>query len=248
MNDTDKLAACEAKAVVIARAEWQQHIIDPPFTNVVARRKTWTVELDAINRYIGGVNPSKDPKRLQGLGWWWDAAYLGNHHGREWCGAFTAYALGGAGLKWKPHRYTFFSSTDRLLAFGLYRDWVAEGGIAVPNSPVPGRPRRVCAMLGMGETAESLARRGIAPRRGNVLLVGDGLPPRKQGTHITLVEDFDPHTGAFFTFEGNGGGEFPDGKRGEGVVRGVRFLRSTTHSHGACTLIQLVADDFEMPI
>ncbi len=57
---------------------------------------------------------------------------------------------------------------------------------------------------------------------GDILMIGDGSP--KFGDHICLVESFDPDRHTFATLEGNGIGIGPDGKRRQGVVRGVRHL------------------------
>jgi hypothetical protein len=46
------------------------------------------------------------------------------------------------------------------------------------------------------------------------------------GDHVVIVEEYDPHKKELMTVEGNGRGLLGDGVAGEGVVRGVRDLRT----------------------
>lgn len=128
----------------------------------------------------------------------------------EWCGLFVAACWRSAGIdpKWLA---TYFASTYRLDLWARYREFD-------PKHPNPRQvPPRLLAQLDRDSVTITWT-----PRAGDILLIGDGNPPF--GDHICLVESFDPDRNVFHTLEGNGIGIGPDGKRRQGVVRGVRHL------------------------
>lgn len=173
-------------------------IWDPPEKDHRPIAERWR---DEITRMISGD---------QGLGWTWEGRYVGDGHGAEWCGAFASTAWARAGLPLATRKRSW-SSCLRLQRWASCR----PGSDGLPNPP-PKVGTRLC--VGLDEHSRELPA-GVIPQAGDVLIVGDVAGP---GKHITIVERFDG--AAFHTVEGNGVGLGPDGKRRQGVVRGVRAL------------------------
>ncbi len=144
-------------------------------------------------------------RMLVDCGWTWEAPYKGDGH-VEWCGIFAGACWRAAGLdpKWLA---TYFASTYRLDLWSSYRSFDS----AHPN-PRPAGDRRIHLELIPESTGLP-----FDPRPGDILMIGDGLPP--MGDHITLVESYDAGRRVFHTISGNGVGIGPDGKRRQGVVR-----------------------------
>lgn len=148
---------------------------------------------------------------LTACDWTWEVPYLGDGQ-VEWCGIFAGACWRAAGLDPKWLR-TYFPSTYRLDTWAKYRDF----DVKHPNPrPVAG-PWRLVAEFGKESTSLP-----FAPMPGDILMIGDGTPVT--GDHICIVESFDATARTFRTIEGNGVGMGPDGKRRQGIVRGVRHL------------------------
>lgn len=152
-----------------------------------------------------------------GLGWSWEQPYAGDGD-FEWCGAFAARCWSRF-IALKPHRYTFFSSCQRLNRWARYLPWDE-----VDNPKPKQGVERLCVPL--TEHSTSLPA-GVVPQQGDILVVG-GIGTGA-GKHITLVDSFE---GKYFhTIEGNGHGLPPAhwnrGQAWQGVVRGKRRLGLT---------------------
>lgn len=148
---------------------------------------------------------------LRAAGWHWQVPYKGDGQ-VEWCGLFAAACWRAAGLdtKWLA---TYFASTYRLDVWARYRDFNPDK----PNRKPAEGPHRLMAEL--DERSTSLP---FEPQAGDILMIGDGQPA--MGDHICLVVSYDSARKVFATIEGNGMGLGPDGKRRQGIVRGLRLL------------------------
>ena len=149
-----------------------------------------------------------------GINWSFQDPY---EHNYEWCGTYAAYCWGAArlALSW---RYNFFSSTYRLDRWARYKVLDPKG---IANPKPPQGPYRMIIELEENSPVSAVKfPDGTAPRAGDILLVG--MRDSDYGSHITVVEGFDPVTGYFTTLEGNGTGNFPNGTHGHGVVRAIR--------------------------
>jgi hypothetical protein len=139
-----------------------------------------------------------------GLGWTW-VGYAGDGD-FEWCGAFAATCW--MDIK-ASLRKDYYSSTYRLDRYASYRSAFGEEPDA---RPADGARVRIAVD---GRTALP-----VAPRAGDILLVGK----KGYGTHICLVESYDPVTGVLNTIEGNARGLGPNGERQQGVIKTSRDL------------------------
>ncbi len=219
---TPDLRSAGETALAEAVRIFERDIWDPPVSDRRPVADRWRAE---ITRLIAGPD---------GLGWSWEGDYTGDGD-YEWCGAFAASCWAVAGLPLATRR-RFWASTYRLHRWGHYRsiDQRVE-----PPRPTVG-PWRVAGDLRRGILPE-----GLEPRPGDVLLVG----PRDSslGSHVTLVERYDPAQEMFLTLEGNARGIGPDGKNRQGVVRAARPLRrerwSTDNSYTAAWLIRPAPSD-----
>ena len=134
----------------------------------------------------------------------------------SWCGAFVAYCYGlGAEMTARARKYTLPSCSR------LWRDWGGTArlmGGSMPEKMIP----------------------AIWPQAGDIVTVQNaGSVAREQGSHIVLCVDVDTKGGTFATIEGNAWGYFPDGTRGEGVVRNSRAVTSIAK------IYRPVATDFD---
>lgn len=181
-------------------ALWQRDIRDPAVGD-------HSPDADRCRGWIDHFIRSSD-----GLGWSWEPPYAGDGHGVEWCGATAAYA-------WRGHidlavRRRYFASTWRLDRWARYRPVDEHDENARPS----GAPDRLLAEFDEHSTALPA---GVVPQAGDILLVGP-VPGAKifaWGAHVTVVENFDPATGIFWTLSGNCGGFGPKGDRRQGVSR-----------------------------
>lgn len=197
----DRLKAAGERALNRALAEWKLHIVDPKRTDKSERA---VYARGAITNYIHF-----------GLGWTWQPPYAGDG-AFEWCGAFAAWCwleslLPELRRDYLPSCYRLFNWTQGLEALG-----------GKPKAPIT--PPTFLALDENSKPSDVLRFAGTGPRAGDLLIVGDGKP--EYGEHITIVERFEATggLGTFYTVEGNGGGSFPDGNRGQGVVRALRTL------------------------
>lgn len=192
------LEAAGRVALAEAQRLFASDIWDPPASDHRDVAERWRT---AITDMIAGD---------RGLGWTSEGRYAGDGD-YEWCGAFAASCWSRAGLPLATRKRSW-SSCYRLQRWASCR----PGADGAPNQP-PKIGTRLCVALDEHSRALPV---GVVPQAGDVLIVGDGVPAF--GDHITLVESFDGR--AFHTIEGNGTGTGPDGKRRQGVVRGVRPL------------------------
>lgn len=199
-------------ALEAAVAAWERGIVDP-------RRVTGD---DESRAFIDTI--IRDPAK--GLGWPRCSkrvqAYRLNGD-FEWCGAFAAHAWLAAGLD-RRLAFACFASTIRLDGYGRYARVVddAAGRRALLAFPKPDdEPRRY---LTLTESSKPERVTHWGPRAGDILLVTQPryLPRYRYGSHVAIVERWDPAAGVFHTIEGNARGTLANGKVGEGVVRQVR--------------------------
>lgn len=190
----DRLEIAGRRAVMEAARLWRLDVYDPK-----ARDKSDHAERS--RKVIDEI--------LMAAGWEWQVPYKGDGQ-VEWCGLFAAacWRAGGIDPRWLS---TYWASTYRLDVWARYRDFKTTH----PNPRPATGPWRLVAEL----TPESTSL-PFEPRAGDVLMIGDGTPAA--GDHICLVERY--ADGVFATYEGNGVGLGPDGKRRQGIVRGERRL------------------------
>ncbi|MEK7180497.1 MAG: hypothetical protein AAB706_03400 [Patescibacteria group bacterium] len=194
----DRLTAAGERALDTARSLWQSVITDPHHG---APRPAAEYSLARIDEMIRGE---------QGLDWSWRGPYRGDGD-YQWCGAFAAWCWGAAGLE-HAHRLAWWSSTYRLDRWASYQP--LEIGPGDPRNPAPatGEPRRLYQRCDGHSSPATLL---WVPRAGDVAVVGT----RGYGTHITIVEGWDAGNRLVVTLSGNGWGDLPGGRRGQGVVR-----------------------------
>jgi len=234
MDVDNVLKQAGERALERAIAAWKRDIIDPPGQSL--RDSSFDSDRAEIDGYIrnavllGGVQYPKIFRYSK------DGDY-------EWCGAFAAHC-------WEPFIHTelrqlYFPSTYRLDCFGRY-----VAGFQTPNAqavakkyPRPADGARKYMKLTHLTKAEEVE--AFAPQAGDVLLVGVSNGPA-YGSHVTLIESWDPASKVFHTVEGNGTGLGPDGKRRQGVVKAQRPLGSTTpaKSYHALRIIRPGITDF----
>lgn len=201
MSTNDRLRAAGEAAVAAATAAWQRTIVEPTRRGTEHESARW---IDSIIRTPAG------------LGWSWmtDEFDVGTEF--EWCGAFASFAWGAAGLA-LDLRSMYFSSTSRLACYAAYQPHfgTTKESALRARYPRPAREedRRVRLVLDEHSTEEDLI--GVEPRAGDILLVGH--PGSRYGTHVTVVESWDPERCGFHTIEGNARGLWPDGKRRPGI-------------------------------
>ena len=88
-----------------------------------------------------------------------------------------------------------------------------------------------------GQTSRKISPEKVQP--GDIVVVY-AAKRTMQGDHITLCVDSSTlNEGYITTIEGNAHGEFPDGSRGEGVIKRQRKLIEFAHVY------RLTADDFD---
>lgn len=193
------------KAVAEAAALWKTAIVDP------GKQSSEAYSRQMIDSFI---------RSDKGLGWSWQKPYQQDGD-FQWCGAFVAACWAAAGLKLKPHRYTYFSSTHRLDLWGRGDDFESTD-----SDWTKGRMRIL--LNPQTKVADVRFPDGTLPRAGDILLVGDGEPV--YGDHICLVEKYEAITGIFHTYEGNAYGKNPYGDRVQGVVKCKRIVGDAGYS------------------
>jgi hypothetical protein len=188
-----------AGRIAIAEAErlWRADIYDPKRTEVHPHA-------NASRNYIDSM--------LRACGWTWEIPYKGDGQ-VEWCGIFAGACWVKAGLKPEIAK-TFFPSTYRLNVWGHYRPFDDKHKNPKPKAP----PYRLIAEFDEHSTVVPWQ-----PQKGDILVIGN----KGEGQHITLVDSYDHLTRTFTTYEGNGVGLGPDGKKRQGVVTSARHLGGT---------------------
>lgn len=188
----DALQRAGELAALEAERCWNLDVIDPPRGSHDPRAP----------HSLGFINSVIDAN-----GWGGNVKYTGNGP-PQWCGMFAGWCWKKAGLdpSWLP---SYFASTYRLALWARYRRFSTSS----KANPLPKElsDRRLFTDLPRGEEV------AFAPRRGDILIVGDGQPA--EGDHVTVVVGYDPSRRAFDTISGNGGGVGPRGDRREGVSR-----------------------------
>lgn len=186
----DRLVAAGNKAADFMEALWKLDIFDPKIGSSHPRAKFC---LDEISKIIAYNH------------WGWALPYRGDGP-PQWCTMTAGRAWGEAGLdtSWLS---AYFASTIRLRCWAQYERWDRKAK-ANPR-PLPGAPRRLYVDLRKPFSVE--------PRRGDIIIVGDGEP--SFGDHGTVNMGYDPVTKTFDTISGNGGGAGPRGDRRQGVSR-----------------------------
>lgn len=206
------------QAGIIARdaalAAWNRNIVEPkkPGTELAS-----AAEVDRMIRTPAGID------------WYWNQRFDADGE-FEWCGAFAAFAWAHAGLDLDLRRL-YYSSTGRLSAYAAYQFY-----FGTPNERevcsrflVPRKPedRRVRIVLDENSTLDDLG--AFVPRAGDILLVGT--PGTRMGTHVCVVDEWDPERKGAATIEGNCRGVFPDGTDtshvnggAQGVTRNFRTV------------------------
>lgn len=188
---------------VAARAAeqlWQMDIIDPP---IGSKHPRAAESLSVINAII------------ERNGWGTNVSYMGNGP-PQWCGMFAGWCWAAAGLdpSWLP---SYWASTYRLGLWARYRRFSTTS----KANPRPGvGPLRVYEALQRGV---GLA---VSPKRGDIVIVGDGEPA--DGDHVTIAVSWDAKRRTFDTISGNGGGVGPHGDNREGVSRREYSIDATT--------------------
>lgn len=234
----DRVALAGQVAVLELKKVWLENIIDPPNATdpaFDASRKA----IDAMIRTPLGSN------------WTWEEPYRKDGHS-EWCGHALSRAYSGPSLAVlaadaaarvtlkQPIRTTYLPSTYRLDRFARYQPINDK----TPNPRPPTGPYRMMTELdGKSRPEQVLFVDGSSPRAGDVLLIGN----KNYGQHITLIESWDPATGAFKTIEGNAFGLGPNGQKQQGVVRAVRHVASAAppgESYVARRIIRFAPSDF----
>lgn len=189
---TDALTHAGELAALEAERLWKLDIIDPP---IGSKHPQAAVSLATINAIIA-TN-----------GWGSNVSYRGNGP-PQWCGmtAGACWARAGLDASWLP---SYWASTYRLGIWARYRRFSTTSK-ANPR-PADEHDRRVYVQLVRGRSLS------IEPRRGDVLIVGDGEPA--DGDHVTVVVGWDAPRRLFDTISGNGGGVGPNGNKREGISR-----------------------------
>lgn len=213
MKTDDDLKQAGLAAIRNAAERWKSDVIDPPANDHSPRANQSRLAIDDI---------------MRASGWTWQIPYKGDGQ-VEWCGLFAAACWHTAGIdpKWLA---TYFASTYRLDIWARYQ---AFDDKHLNARPLAG-PWRMIANLDAISNALP-----FEPQAGDILTIGDGTP--KEGDHICLVESWDESRKVFSTIEGNGVGIGPDGKRRQGIVRGVRHLGG--QGYCARRLIRLAPSD-----
>jgi hypothetical protein len=140
-----------------------------------------------------------------------------------WCGAFVAYCYAGAGLKQQFRKYWLPSCYRMIRGHGTRGHWAfgTERMIA-PENALPG----------------------------DIVIVGDPNNARvPQGSHLTLcVSNRNLDKGYLDTIEGNANGKFPDGSRGEGVIKQKRYLERGANgsAYTVMHVIRPLPEDYDL--
>jgi hypothetical protein len=175
-------------AAAEAERLWRLDIFDPPKGSKHSRAKECLAVIEDI---------------IKQAGWGFATPYVGNGP-PQWCGMLAAKCWRAAGIN--PSWFaTYWASTYRLHLWARYKKFDAKHA----NPPPSGDDRRLLIPL----AATPL----VAPRAGDIVIVGDGEPD--EGDHITIAMAYDEKTGAIDTISGNGGGAGPKGNKREGISR-----------------------------
>lgn len=211
-EQTDRLRAAGLAAVAEAERIWKMDIVDPPNS-----ARAYAEDRAVIDEMI---------RTNAGLGWSWQKPYVkdGDY---QWCLAFAfGKCWGTAGLKLKPHRYTFGSSTYRVDRWAHYQDY--EGTPSGPRPTDSTRARMVVELNEHSTVADAVFPDGTEPREGDIALVGPVSTTMPYGTHGVLVRGFDKKRGVILTYEGNAGstraGLGPRGDNRQGVIKAERLI------------------------
>ncbi len=191
----DKLEEAGRAAAAEAERLWHLDVFDPPIGSKAPRAAFCLAEIEDI---------------IEVNGWGWALPYRGDGP-PQWCGMFAGACWIPAGLddSWLP---TYFASTHRLSCWGTYQRFDSKG----KQNPKPGAgvERRLYIDLTKPLPPD------VTPRRGDIVIVGDGDPT--VGDHVTICVGFDG--AGFDTISGNGGGAGPNGDTRQGISRRTYFI------------------------
>lgn len=178
-------------AALEAERQWALDIFDPSKSDKSPRARECACHIEGI---------------IERAGWGFATPYVGNGT-PQWCGMFAADCWRAAGLD--PASFaTYWASTYRLGLWARYQKFDAKH----PNPPpVADEPRRLIAAVAHGFAPK------FAPRRGDVIIVGDGEPDA--GDHVTICVGWNAEKMTADTISGNGGGVGPFGNKREGISR-----------------------------
>lgn len=190
-----KLEDAGNKAADAIEELWKLDIFDPPIGSSDPRAHFCLQEIEKI---------------IAANGWSWALPYRGDGP-PQWCGMTAGYVWEKAGLdpKWLA---TYFASTYRLMLWATYQRYDSQRG---EQNPPPADPTNRRLYMRVRALVE-------APRRGDILIVGDGNP--KWGDHVTVITGYDAAAGSFETISGNGGGYGPRGNYRQGVSKKTYLL------------------------
>lgn len=159
-----------------------------------------------------------------GIGWSWLPPYQRDRF--EFCGTGPAYGWRAAGMPLKPHRYYFFSSTDRLECWSHYHPWEE---VPNPRPPAGVAPRMVIELNENSSPKDCVFPDKTVPRAGDIVIMGPC--ESGEGKHIGTVELYFASTGEFTTIECNGGpgtdanpARSPSGRKMHGIIRATRRI------------------------
>lgn len=206
-DDESRLVAAGKVAAMQALSFWLLNIQDLPAAN--------SPDFSRCQLFI-----DQTIRTHAGVDWSWERPYRRGSY--QWCGAFAARCWAAAGLQLDLRR-NYYPSTYRLERYATYQ----RHNATTPNPRPPQGPYRVCLELDEHSVVADLG--SFQPRAGDIVLVGQtqavaGENFLDYGTHVAVVEHFDPVAGVFYTIEGNGTGLGPDGAQKHGVIRAQRPL------------------------
>jgi hypothetical protein len=198
-----------------ALAEWKRDIVDPPRRSI--NDPLFDEDRKAIDGYIrngaqlGGVSAPRTFVYQK------DGDY-------EWCGAFHAHC-------WEPFiqpdlRQLYWPSTYRLDCYGRYVAGFSSANAKATAAKYPRPSADGRKYLKLTATSKPADVEAFGPRPGDILLVGFSTGTA-YGSHVTLVERWDPDASVFHTIEGNATGIGPKGTRIQGVIKHQRPLGTT---------------------
>lgn len=213
MVDDDKLTRFGELAAQRMEVLWKLDIFDPKIGSKHSRAKFCLKEIEKI---------------IRANGWSWALPYRGDGF-PQWCGMAAGYAYAQAGFDTTWLR-DYFASTHRLYCWAKYQNF-NQRSKPNPRPPATVEDRRLYVDLRKPFTCK--------PRRGDIVIVGDGNPD--VGDHVTVNMGYDPVTKTFDTISGNGGGVGPKGHWRQGVSR--RDYKIGAEGYAPMFLIRAASSD-----
>jgi hypothetical protein len=220
-ND-DQLINAGKQAIISALDYFYEYIEDPDSDVGPNRPDKDVINADLIDQIIrkGGyaVSKKKNPSgRYEQDTKFGENKQIIRQADFEWCGAFAAACWSNSNLN-LTIRQNYWASTTGIYLYANYRyeSWMNETKLKEFEDDNPKTKRKVLELK--NASIQQIIEFG--PREGDILVVGQ--TRSSNGDHICLVQSFDPNTKTFYTIEGNGNGQMPDGKQDHGCIRGKR--------------------------